>query len=46
MKQAEDLMIANGVVKKGDMIVFTSGEPMGQSGGTNALRIVRVGEFD
>jgi pyruvate kinase len=46
MKQAEDLMIANGVVKKGDMIVFTSGEPMGQSGGTNALRIVRVGEFE
>jgi pyruvate kinase len=45
LKQAEDLMVANGVVKKGDMIVVTWGEPMGQVGGTNALKIVRVGEF-
>ena len=28
------------------MIVVTWGEPMGQVGGTNALKIVRVGEFD
>ena len=46
LKQAEDLMVANGVVKKGDMIVVTWGEPMGQVGGTNALKIVRVGEFN
>jgi pyruvate kinase len=46
LKQAEDLMVANGVVKKGDMIVVTWGEPMGQVGGTNALKIVRVGEFE
>jgi pyruvate kinase len=46
LKQAEDLMVANGIVKKGDMIVVTWGEPMGQVGGTNALKIVRVGEFD
>jgi pyruvate kinase len=45
LRQAEDLMIANGVAKKGDMIVMTWGEPMGQVGGTNALKIVRVGEF-
>jgi pyruvate kinase len=44
-KQAEDLMVAQGIVKKGDMIVVTWGEPMGQVGGTNALKIVRVGEF-
>jgi pyruvate kinase len=46
LKQAEDLMVAKGIVKKGDMIVCTWGEPMGQVGGTNALKIVRVGEFD
>jgi pyruvate kinase len=28
------------------MIVVTWGEPMGQVGGTNALRIVKIGEFD
>ncbi len=44
LRQAEELMIANGTVKKGDMIVMTWGEPMGQVGGTNALKIVRVGE--
>ncbi|WP_426175066.1 pyruvate kinase [Massilia sp. TWR1-2-2] len=46
LRQAEDLMVAKGIVKKGDMIVCTWGEPMGQVGGTNALKIVRVGEFD
>ncbi len=45
LRKAEDLMIANGVAKKGDMIVMTWGEPMGQVGGTNALKIVRVGEL-
>ena len=27
-----------------DLIVLTVGEPMGQAGGTNTLKIVRVGE--
>jgi pyruvate kinase len=45
LKQAEDLLVKNGIVKKGDMIVVTWGEPMGQVGGTNALKIVKVGEF-
>ncbi|QAU35981.1 pyruvate kinase [Janthinobacterium sp. 17J80-10] len=44
MKAAEDLLLAKGLVQKGDMIVVTWGEPMGQVGGTNALKIVRVGE--
>ena len=46
LRQAEDLMVAKGIVKKGDMIVVTWGEPLGQVGGTNALKIARVGEFD
>src|SRR5471030_916320 len=45
LKQAEDLLVEKGIVKKGDMIVVTWGEPMGQVGGTNALKIVKVGEF-
>ncbi|TWI66130.1 pyruvate kinase [Pseudoduganella lurida] len=45
LKQAEDLLVAEGLAKKGDMIVVTWGSPMGQAGGTNALKIVKIGEF-
>jgi pyruvate kinase len=37
LKKAEELLEAK-AVKKGDMIVVTWGSPMGQVGGTNALR--------
>ena len=42
---AEQLLMENGVVKRGDTMVVTWGEPMGQVGGTNAMKIVKVGEF-
>jgi pyruvate kinase len=45
LKAAQDLLLAKGVVHKGDMIVVTWGEPMGQVGGTNALQIMKVGEY-
>ncbi|HEY5801298.1 MAG TPA: pyruvate kinase [Burkholderiaceae bacterium] len=45
LKAAEDLMVSKGIVKHGDMIVVTWGEPMGQVGGTNALKIVKVGQY-
>ena len=41
---AEELLLSRGQVQKGDLIVLTIGEPMGKSGGTNAMKIVRVGE--
>jgi pyruvate kinase len=41
---AERLLLDKGVVRRGDLIVLTVGEPMGQAGGTNTLKIVRVGE--
>jgi pyruvate kinase len=41
---AEDLLVAEGQVKAGDVIVLTIGEPMGKSGGTNTMKIVKVGE--
>ncbi|HSU44161.1 MAG TPA: pyruvate kinase alpha/beta domain-containing protein, partial [Casimicrobiaceae bacterium] len=31
-------------VQRGDLIVLTIGEPMGKSGGTNTMKIVRVGD--
>jgi pyruvate kinase len=31
-------------VRQGDLIVMTIGEPMGKSGGTNTMKIVKVGE--
>jgi pyruvate kinase len=41
---AEDLLVARGQVRPGDLIVLTIGEPMGKSGGTNTMKIVKVGE--
>ena len=45
LRGAEDLLVQQGIAQKGDMIVVTWGAPMGKVGGTNALRIVKVGEF-
>jgi len=45
LRAAQDLLLAKGVVQKGDMIVVTWGEPMGQVGGTNALKIMKIGEY-
>ncbi len=44
LRAAEDLLLARAHVQKGDLIVLTVGEPMGKSGGTNTMKIVRVGE--
>jgi pyruvate kinase len=41
---AERLLLEKGYVRRGDLIVLTAGEPMGQPGGTNTMKIVRVGE--
>jgi pyruvate kinase len=42
--EAEDALKAHGAVQDGDLIVLTIGEPIGKAGGTNTLKIVRVGE--
>jgi len=44
LRSAEDLLVESGRVQHGDLIVLTNGEPMGKSGGTNTMKIVRVGE--
>ncbi|MCL2830220.1 MAG: pyruvate kinase [Betaproteobacteria bacterium] len=43
LQDAETLLIQKGIVEPGDLIVFTIGEPIGFSGGTNTMKIVRVG---
>ena len=42
--QAEEILIAAGAVEEGDLIVLTIGEPIGQAGGTNTMKLVKVGE--
>ena len=44
LAEAEQLLIERCIVAKGDLIALTIGEPIGSSGGTNTLKIVRVGE--
>ncbi|HSQ80203.1 MAG TPA: pyruvate kinase [Casimicrobiaceae bacterium] len=44
LRAAEDLLLSRSHVQTGDLIVLTVGEPMGKSGGTNTMKIVRVGE--
>ncbi|HRH12760.1 MAG TPA: pyruvate kinase [Azonexus sp.] len=44
LAEAEQLLIERGAVARGDLLVLTIGEPIGYPGGTNTLKIVRVGE--
>jgi pyruvate kinase len=44
LRAAEDLLLTQAHVHRGDLIVLTIGEPMGKSGGTNTMKIVRVGD--
>ena len=42
--EAEQTLVAAGVVSRGDRIIITIGEPIGKSGGTNTMKIVTVGD--
>ena len=44
LREAEKVLVENGVVKDGDLIVITIGEPIGKPGGTNTMKIVKIGE--
>lgn len=43
-RQAVELMIEEGIVENGDLVIITKGDLMGTKGGTNQLKILRVGE--
>jgi pyruvate kinase len=40
--QVEKRLLAKGAVERGDIVALTVGEPMGQAGGTNTLKIIKV----
>ncbi|MCC6535039.1 MAG: pyruvate kinase [Burkholderiales bacterium] len=44
LHMAEDELLKRGAVQNGDYIVLTIGEPYGKAGGTNTMKIVKVGE--
>jgi pyruvate kinase len=43
LEAAERLLVERGVLKPGDHYAITCGEPMGYPGGTNMLKVCRVG---
>jgi pyruvate kinase len=43
LHEAEALLVDSGVLKPGDTYAITCGEPMGYPGGTNMLKVCRVG---
>ena len=43
LEQAEKHLKARGIVQSGDIYAITCGEPMGSPGGTNMLKICKVG---
>jgi pyruvate kinase len=43
LQQAEAHLKGRGIVQSGDVYAITCGEPMGAPGGTNMLKICRVG---
>ena len=44
LRLAEEKLVEAGAVRAGDLIVVTVGDPIGQPGGTNTLKIIKVGE--
>jgi pyruvate kinase len=44
LTMAEDELLRRGAVRNGDYMALTIGEPFGKTGGTNTMKIVKVGE--
>lgn len=44
-KEAIDELLRRGAVRDGDLVIITKGDLMGVLGGTNAMKIVKVGEL-
>ena len=43
LADAETVLMDQGAVERGDLVVMTIGEPIGTPGGTNTLKIVHIG---
>jgi pyruvate kinase len=44
-KEAIDELVRRGAVRDGDLVILTKGDLLGKLGGTNAMKIVRVGDM-
>ncbi|MBI3563502.1 MAG: pyruvate kinase [Gammaproteobacteria bacterium] len=44
-REAVDELLRRGAVREGDLVIITKGDLMGVLGGTNGMKIVRVGEL-
>jgi pyruvate kinase len=45
-REAIDELLRRGAVREGDLVIITKGDLMGVLGGTNGMKIVRVGEME
>ncbi|HEY0721871.1 MAG TPA: pyruvate kinase [Gammaproteobacteria bacterium] len=44
-REAIDELMRRGAVREGDLVIITKGDLVGERGGTNAMKIVKVGEL-
>lgn len=44
LDRAEEELLKRGAIRDGDLMIMTIGEPVGKAGGTNTMKIVRVGD--
>jgi pyruvate kinase len=45
-REAIDELVRRGAVRDGDMVIITKGDLIGVHGGTNAMKIIKVGEHE
>jgi pyruvate kinase len=46
VEDVDERMLATKLARRGDIVVITSGVPVGKSGSTNLMKIHRIGELD
>ena len=44
LHEMEQVLLQQNVVNPGDLVILTFGEPIGSPGGTNTLKIIKIGE--
>jgi pyruvate kinase len=44
LAEAEEVLLSHHIVQEGDLVVITIGESIGKPGGTNTLKILKIGE--
>ena len=45
LREMEQVLLSNQAVENGDNVLLTFGEPIGCPGGTNTLKIIKIGEY-